>query len=133
MNFPEEYFNSVGGVIVTLSSTGAVTGWSAGAEHFAGYLAAEALGKNWWEFCPVGFHPQAAEHAVTLRERGELQLQQPFVHRDGRLRWLEALVVSRVAGGEGFLLLGRDVSRLRVGTTEPAEGWKGLEIGRAHV
>lgn len=126
MNFPEEYFNSVGGVIVTLSSTGAVTGWSAGAERFSGYSAAAALGKNWWEFCPVEFHPQAAEHAVTLRERGELQLQQPFVHRDGRLRWLEALVVSRVAGGEGFLLLGRDVSRLRVGRTEPAEGWKGL-------
>ncbi len=126
VSFPEAYFNSVAGVIATLGPTFRVTGWSAGAERFSGYSAGEAIGKNWWGFAPVEFHPQAALQAVTLRECGELQLQQPFLHRDGRLRWLEAMVVSLTAGSDGFLLLGRDVSRLRAGAGELTAGWKGL-------
>lgn len=101
---------------VTLDAAGLVSGWNAGAESVSGYAAAEAVGRNWWGFCPESFHPQAAVHAVTLRERGELRQTQPFQHKNGEVRWLE-IVVLPLTGAEGFFLAGCCVNRERAGTT----------------
>ena len=116
VKLPDEILNAVAGVAVTLDASGVVSGWNAGAEGVSGYSAAEVIGRNWWGFCPESFHPQAAAHAVTLRERGELRLAQPFQHKSGAVRWLEIMVLP-LAGGEGFLVVGCQVPGERAGTT----------------
>ena len=116
VKIPNEILDGVAGVAVTLDAAGVVSGWNAGAESVSGYSAAEALGRSWWGFCPESFHPQAAGHAVTLRERGELRLVQPFQHKNGEVRWLEIMVLPLVAAA-GFLLVGCPVPGERAGTT----------------
>ncbi len=115
VKLPDEILNAVAGVVVMLDGAGSVSGWNAGAELASGCSATEAVGRNWWGFCPASFHPQAAGHAVALRERGELRLAQPIQHKNGTVRWFEIVVVS-LTGAAGFLVVGHPVPGGRAGT-----------------
>ena len=118
VKIPDPFLNAVAGVLVTLDPSGSVSAWNAGAERMSGYSAAEAVGRNWWGFCPVDFQPQAAVHAVTLRERRGLRFAQPFQPKNGPVLWLEMLGLPLVAEEEeGCLLVGCEVSGGRGGAT----------------
>lgn len=96
--------------IVSLDTTGTITGWSSGAARLLGYSAQEAIGQAGDLF----FTPEDQVAHVSAREmaraasEGRAINERWHVRKDGRRFWGSGLTMPLAAGDGGYVTIFRD-------------------------
>lgn len=112
-----DVFNQLGDALIVTDLNGEITDWNQGAERVFGYTRAEALGRRpSFLFLPEEQATLDERVLSALAKNGSWFEEITVVHKDGTLRFCEALVVPLLdENGVPYLTIGvnRDITKRR--------------------